>query len=234
MKRRILLAAAGTGLLGGCLGRSSVGAPEQSKTTTDDPPLTRPTGTPETTDANGAAESGSDERRVSLAGVDDVPAKHAITIDVELLEETVTPDHTARLRVTTTNEGERRRLSVSEGRCNLFNRSGGASETPGLWLHRPKSREWIEREGDRWTRNRDADEPRGYLMYGCGARSYDSGESVASDYLVWDDYREEGYMEPGTYRFGEDVLVRSADETPSADTKLAEFVWGFDLRVERR
>ena len=210
MKRRAVLAAAGTGLIGGCLAE---------------------TGTVSLGASSGPA---SDERRVTLVDVDDVPEKHAVTIDAELLEETVTPDHTARLRVTTTNEGEQRTVSISEGRCNLFNRQKGASEPSGLWLHRPESEKWMERRGDRWTLKRDADEYRRYLLYGCAPRCYDAGESLSNDYHVWDDYRDGGYMTPSTYRFEESVeLYRSLGDHEHGE-KLGEFAWGFDLRVEVR
>lgn len=168
-------------------------------------------------------------RRVSLERVDEVPSEHDLTITVEPLESSVTPEHTARVRVTTTNEGARRDVSISEGMCCLFDRSRGASDPPGLWLHRPEVADGIERKGDRWTRDAPADQPRGYPAYGCLAHTYDPGESVSNDYLVWDDYRVSGYLEPGVYRFAEPVTVSPAGSEGRDDG--AEFTWGFDLRV---
>ena len=171
------------------------------------------------------------ERRISLAGVDDVPEQHRLTIEVKLLESTVTTDHTARLRVTTTNKGAKRQISIADGRCSIFNRGEGESTPPGLWLYRPEDAENFERDGHRWRRDRDPNgPPRGYAAYGCNSPVYATGDSITSKYLVWDDYRTAGYMNSGTYRFAVEVFLYDPNndvETPSE----ANFTWGFDLAV---
>ncbi|WP_231184483.1 hypothetical protein [Haladaptatus sp. DYF46] len=210
MKRRRLLAVGGAALSGECLGRAAldVGGSESPET------------------------FGPDEvqRRMSLAGVDEVPKKYGVRIDVELLNGAVTAADTAHLRVTVTNEGEKRRFSAGEGMCNPFNRDEGKSETSGLWLHEPKDTKWIERKGDRWTRDRDQNERRAFANYACLPRTYEAGESLATEYLVWDDYQVGGYMDPGTYRFEVPIAIHPSGSKFGDPT--AEFDWGFDLRVD--
>ncbi|MFH5797745.1 hypothetical protein [Haladaptatus sp. CMAA 1911] len=210
MKRRRLLAVCGAALSGGCLGRATldVGGPESAET------------------------FGPDEvqRQMSLAKVDTVPEEHDIRIDVELLNGTVTAADAAHLRVTVTNEGEKRRFSAGEGMYNPFNRDEGKSETPGLWLHESEDTKWIERKGDRWTRDRNPNEPRAFANYACLPRTYEAGESLATEYLVWDDHQVGGYMDSGTYRFEVPIAIHPSGSKFSDPT--AEFDWGFDLRVE--
>lgn len=190
-----------------------------------------------TENTDGTAESGGDvQRRMSLAGVDDVPDEHELTIDVELLESIVTAAHTAHLRVTATDESSRkRRLTIGTGRCNLFNRGKGQSRPKGLWLHAPSSTESIDRVGERWTADRDPDAARGFPMYGCGYPPAIHDEPIVNEYLVWDDYRVEGYMSPGTYRFETSIQVGGGSPISTATTATepeAEFTWGFALAVE--
>lgn len=180
------------------------------------------------------SSDGDDRRRVSLAGQDAVPDAHAVSLDVEVLEGAITPDRTARLRLTVTNEGADRALSAGEGMCNLFNRDRGGSDDPaGLWLYRPAVTEGVERRDDRWVQDRPSSEPRGFPAYACSSRQYASGESVATELEVWDDYRVEGYLEPGTYRWEEDVQIQADPEAAGIETAGATVTWGFSLAVER-
>lgn len=259
MKRRRFLAGgvAGASLVVGCVGRGpdAGSGPDDRETETETPTDDGSTTVAETTyveanttangrtpteetpqskttaETDGEGEASAVQRRVSLAGVDDVPEKHQLTIDVELLESTVTAAHTARLRVTTTNEGPKRKISIMEDKCSLFNRTSGLSEQPGLMLHRPSRTQWIDRPGNRWVRDRPSNEARVNAAYGCGNRIYSGGESIINEYLVWDDYQVEGYMTPGTYRFAEPVRIKppgAAFETEPT----AKFTWGFSLVVE--
>ena len=65
----------------------------------------------------------------------------------------------------------------------------------------PHSTKWIDRSGDRWTRKADPDDPKAWAACGCLSRVYTEGESVTNEYVLWDDYRVEGYLVPDTYRF---------------------------------
>lgn len=174
-------------------------------------------------------------RRVTLASQDAVPETHEVSIDVEVLEGTITPDGPARLRLTVTNEGASRALSPGEGMCHSFDRNRGGSDDPaGLWLYRPTEAEGIDRRGDGWVADRPRSEPRGFPAYACSSRQYASGESVATEYEVWDDYRVEGYLEPGTYRWEEDVQIQADPDAAGTETRGATVTWGFSLAVERR
>ena len=125
---------------------------ESNTTTNGGTPTESPTQSRTATETNGKGEGSTIQRRVSVANVEEVPERYQVDIDVELLESTVTAGHTARLRITTTNEGSRRKISIAEGKCGPFNRLSGLSETPGLILHRPSRTQWIDRAGNRWVR----------------------------------------------------------------------------------
>ena len=206
MKRRRLLAVCGATLFGGCLGRATLDVGSES---------------PET------FEPDEVQRRVSLASVDEVPKKYELNIGVKLLNGTVTAANAARLRVTVTNEGGKRRFSAGEGMCNPFNRDKGKSETAGLWLHEPADTKWIERKGHRWTRDRDQNERRAFANYACLPRTYEAGESLATEYLVWDDYQVGGVHGPGN------VPVRGAGCHPPSRVEVRRPDGGIRLGVRR-
>jgi hypothetical protein len=171
-------------------------------------------------------------RTVSLSSVDDIATEHRVSIDVGLLEENVTDEHTARLRVTTTNEGEPRRLSVGDRMCAIFNREGEMSDPEGVWLYRPEETQWLEREGPRWEHDGNPNSERAYAAYGCLPRKYETGESVATDYLLWDDFRVDGYLPPATYRWEVPIRVWNDREGGYSDAPVAAFTWGFSLSID--
>ena len=187
-------------------------------------------------------DAGDLERRVSLAASDALPDEHALRIDATVTRPAVTAENPAQLRIAVTNAGPRRALSVGTDGCALFNRGeGGSDEPPGLWLHRPARAATIERARPRWVRA-ESDRPRMFDAYGCLLRVFDAGESLARDYVVWDDYRVEGYLEPGTYRWETTVesyeiddVRRDAGERAASPTgdPSATLSWGFALTVER-
>lgn len=188
------------------------------------------------------ADAGDLQRRITLAGSDVLPDEHGLRVDAAVAEPTVTADHPARIRIETTNAGPRRALSVGTGGCAIFNRGElGSDDPPGLWLHRPARAATVERARPRWVRA-EADRPRGFDAYGCPLRIVASGESLAQDYVVWDDYRVEGYLEPGTYRWETTLeIYRPADVRREAGERAASptgdpsatLSWGFALTVER-
>lgn len=182
----------------------------------------------------GTASSESYRHTVALDNVATVPDGAELSIDVDLREDSVTPDRTARIRAATTNEGERRGVSIGDGSCSLFDRTRGKSDPPGLWLHRSAKTEHIDRDGDRWTRDAPPDRLRQFALGGCGTRRYAPDETVENEYLVWDDYQTEGYFDPGTYRFESRVTIHAVDGKYADDVGGIEerFTWGFDLVVE--
>lgn len=182
----------------------------------------------------------TDHRIVHPTAVDSVPGEYEIEMAVDLVEPRITSDHTARIQIATTNEGPRRAISVADGSCGLFNRSKGGSDSPrGLWLHRSGSTQHIERDGDRWVADKPQSEPRVFPDYGCLAGEYDTGDTVTNEYEVWDDYRVAGYMDPGTYRWHEQVRISNVEsgesgdkEGGAGDEELGEFYWGFEIELQ--
>lgn len=197
---------------------------------------TNPTQTSDPTSSNPPAssvEGDSVQRRISLAEQDTVPDEHALSINVELLRSRVTASETSKLRVTFTNEGDPWGLAINDGKCHIFNRGHGGSVQPeGLWLHWPNAR--IERKAGQWTRDRNPDESRLFSGYGCGAGRIERGESIQTEYAVWDDYRVEGYMEPDTYRFERNVTVYTTEQDGGQEDweQDSTFTWGFSLTVK--
>lgn len=110
MRRRDVLAALGTGSVVGVVGCVSAGA--------------------------GSPRPETRRRTVSIDSVDEIDDEHRVAIDVALLEAGVTDEHTARLQVTTANEGPPRWFSVGDGMCAIFNRSDEMSDPEGVWLYR--------------------------------------------------------------------------------------------------
>lgn len=173
-------------------------------------------------------------RRVRIADQDSVPESHQVRITVDLLEQSVTEAHPARIETSTTNEGPPRALSVGREICHLFNRSKGGSDDPaGLWLYRPEDTQSIDRENDRWERDRSRFSNRGYPAYGCSATRYNNGESVSTEYEVWDDYAVGGYFESNTYRWEQEIHLWNDPDAEGTDSSTATFTWGFSLTVER-
>lgn len=225
-RRTILVTAAGT-LAGALTGCTSSTDGDETPTPTHDPSTT-PTPTP--TEATDEAR----QRTVSLEHQDEVPQRHQVSVDVEVLEPAITAAHTARIRVTTTNEGPARSLSVAPDMCNLFNRNRAGSDDPeGLWLHQPENSPDADRKGERWVLDRPQSKPRSYAMYGCLPRAYESAESVSTEYAVWDDYRIEGYLQPGTYRWEEEIQIWDDTDAKDTDSPSATFTWGFSISVEK-
>jgi hypothetical protein len=234
MRRRALLqtlAITGTAGIAGCTTDDSdisPGSGNGEPSSTDSPSET-PTESPSDSPTDSSHEGL--QRTVSLASVDAIPGRFEVDMDVELLRSRVTDAETARLRITTTNTGSPRSISVAEEMCSLLNRSKGGSDQPaGLWLHDPEQAADIDRAGNRWEADRSPDERRAYAAYGCTMKEYAPGESVSNEYALWDDYRVEGYMEPGTYRWEAEVSV-SEGETPTGTTSEDTFTWGFSLAV---
>jgi len=174
------------------------------------------------------------QRRVTLASQDTVPDEHNLSLNIEVRRALISHAQTAHLRVRATNEGQTRGISFTEdARCALFNRTGGLSDDPqGLVLHSPSVAEGIERPENQWVRDRPSDKSRTVETYGCGAETIESGVTFTNEYHLWDDYRTEQYLEPGTYHWEEQIRLTDPPQPNSPDVR-ARFIWGFSLAVER-
>ena len=174
---------------------------------------------------------GDVQRRVTLAGQDSAPEQAALEITAEVTQPWITAERSALVRISTVNRGSERAFSVGDHKCAIFNREKNGSDEPaGLWLHQWPGRTPTRVEGE-WVADRPADETRVYAAYGCLPRTYEPGEAVVTTYQVWHDYREDGYLEPGEYRWEQAVEVWNDPEADGGSAPSEEFNWGFSLRV---
>lgn len=187
---------------------------------------------PQATSSNTTPEGNSSNPTVSLDSQYSVPSEYGVDISVKVLEPEFTAKHPAKIRITTTNSGEERFLSIGADRCYLFNRGQGGSDNPsGLWLHDPDTSEYIDRKDDQWVADKPSNQSRGFPSYGCMMKKYEVEESVSKEYEVWGDYQVSGYLQPGTYRWEETVRF-SREETASGSDSARSFSWWFALRLE--
>lgn len=172
-------------------------------------------------------------RQVTIEEQDVVPKSHQLRISVNLLQGTITQSHTARLQLQITNTGEKRAVSAGPDACNLFNRVRGGSDDPsGLWLYQPEETSYFERGDGRWVPDRSQNDPHRFFAYGCTPTVYSAGKSVDTEFEVWDDHRVNGYLEPDTYRWEEDIQIWDDPTADGTDSPDGEFTWGFSLTVE--
>lgn len=162
------------------------------------------------------------QRLVRLVDVDAID--WPFRFDVDPVDRVVTAEETAHLRITVTNETDDRYHILDPGLFALYN--GGSDDPRGLWLYERGMLSWIEREDDRWTRDKPPDYRQSYPAVGGGRLSLDGGRSISYDYLVWDNYRVEGYMPLGTYRFEERVHLAGPEQEWER-----EFTLGLSLEV---
>jgi len=176
----------------------------------------------------------TDTRRVSLVSQDSVANRHQLQVSADLLTSVINDEETAQLRVTMMNTGPERTFSI--GSCvepsdcggYIFDQSAAGSDDPaGLWLRDPA----FEPDDERWVRDKPADEPRGFPQRGYSKKQFETGESVSKQYAVWDDYRTNGYLEPSTYRWEEEIWIwdGASIDPEDPDTKVT---WGFSLLIE--
>ncbi|MFC6964964.1 hypothetical protein [Halocatena marina] len=224
MERRKLLATlGGIGAVGlaGCLSESrsadtdqSPSSPEQTKSPT--------------------TEHSTIQRHLSIVDQDSIADSHELRVHVELLESTTTNTQPATLRVSTTNEGPRRAISVGTDGCDLFNRDRGGSKEPrGLWLYRVETMDAVDRKANKWVPAKSPEQPRVYPTYGCTPMEYEPRESVSTEYGVWDDYQVPGYLHPGTYRWEEKIQIWDNATATPGEPSSATIRWGFSLAVEK-
>lgn len=207
-RRRLLerLGASGTLLFGGC-----TGAPRGDATTRSPVP-------------DGL------QRRVSLVEQTSLPERYQLRIQAEVRDPRVTDSGTARVRVTVTNEGPARGLSVSTDRCALFNRYSQSSTPRGVWLAAADDPRYTTRGGPRWVA--DPPENGAYPDYGCALRTYEPGESVHAEYALYHDGRTDGYLQPGTYRFARDDVLLTPGPSAEADADGSRtFGWAVSIHV---
>lgn len=226
MRRRIVLLTVGGALAGTSAGCNNSTGEGESPT-----PSAEASATP-----TGMSRTPTEEERqrtVNLDSQDTVPETHQVSINVAVLESAITTAHTARLRVTMTNEGPRRAFRVAGGYCKLFtDPHAGSNDPAGLWLYQPNETEYLDRRGERWVPDRPPSHPRSYPASACSPQEYKAGESLSTEYEVWDDYQVDGYLQPDTYRWEQEVEIYEDTAARGPDSPTATFTWGFSLSIE--
>lgn len=227
MRRRAVLLSVGGALAGSVAGCNS-------STGTNASPTPSPTASSIPTTTPSDSSKSELQRTVVLDDQDTVPETHQVSIDVDVLDPAITSAKTARIRLTITNEGPQRAFKVGPDDCNLFNRGQAGSDDPGgLWLYLPKETRYLDRKGEQWVPDRSPSKPRSYNAAACAPRTYVSGEAISTAYEVWDDYRVNGYLQPDTYRWEEDVEIWEDSEARATEPPTATFTWGFSLSIEK-
>lgn len=156
-----------------------------------------------------------------------------MSINAELLESAITTAETARLRITMTNEGQTRAFRTNGAHCKLFTGPHAGSDDPaGLWLYQPNEAEYLDRKGERWVPDRPQSRSRSYDASACIPQEYESEESASTEYEVWHDYQVDGYLQPDTYRWEQDVEIWDDSEARASDSPTTTFTWGFPLSIE--
>lgn len=173
----------------------------------------------------------SHSEEIALVEQGTIPDDIEFDIRAEVTDATYSDERPAQFEIVVENTGERKRISIYNFDetldCHLFNRfRAGPKNTKGLWLNTPHKAEHLSRNGNRWEQDRPQDDTRMWAAYGCGTALYESGETFTQTYQVWHDYRVDGYLNPGTYRWEQDVAVVYADQSDTI------FDWGLTLELK--
>lgn len=210
MERRALLGRLVAGTITGLSGCVSTPTPG-SRSTRPSPTPTPPPGL---------------QRRVSIVEEDPVPDDYGVHVGAQVLEPTITDAHTARIRITVTNEGPEREIAVSNGNCALFNRYSQSSRPRGVWLAPADAPGYVTESGPEWIA--EPPEDGAFPDYGCAGRTYERGESVSVEYAVYDDERVGGYLPHGRYWFEREAFF---EPIPAEAGVGASVSYGFVLEV---
>lgn len=168
------------------------------------------------------------QRRVSIVDTDPVPEPYRTRIDATLERRTVTDDHTARLRISVTNEGpEREFVAGGDHYCGLFYKDHQLSEPRGLWLGAVGSPGPISQAGPRWVASPPDNERFG--DQGCPSEPLATGKTVMETYDLYDDDRIGDYLDQGTYWFESSHLVPASNDE---EIEHGPPVYAFAVSVE--
>lgn len=165
-------------------------------------------------------------RTVTLADVQPAPSDHQVAVGIEMIEESVTEEHTAQLRTIFLNKGPSRAFSFGSSRYPVTPRRS-TEETPGLILNFPCSTGQAycgTSPDDCWEVAQTNNQTEGLnAILGIGL---DSGEAITHDLKVYGDSQVDGCFEPRKYRFTNSYnITKRSGETIEGD-------WGFTLSVK--
>jgi hypothetical protein len=158
-----------------------------------------------------------------------------IDISAGIINPTVTAETPPRLQIEITNTGQDRYATIDgDNKCTLFDRQDGGSYPAGLWLHPPASLENIQQQNDRFTRDRDPGRQRDYAGYRCPLELLKAGDSIRNEFVVWDDYRTDGYYPTENFQFVDDTEFWNGSEKPNNRATEADetMSWYMTLNVE--
>lgn len=204
MNRRRVLGTLGLGTfsLGGCMSLRT----RYSK----DQPTSHMTRTP-ATDAF---------RTITLASLEtDQLTRLDVEPSVEVVESAVTDEHTARVELSLTNEGDRRRTLTYESCPPADEHTASRSDGDGnLVLIRSDEQDFTPASEECWRLS----EMDFFLGEPCGPEELvvNAGETLRRTYELWDYPENERCMPLGEYRFGETYRIDGR-----------EHEWGFVVRV---
>lgn len=219
MRRRTVLAAlvAGVPPLTGCGGRggpeTATPTPAPVPTVTEvDPGTASPTATPR-----------GGPREVAVTAVDDVPADSPLDLSVEVVESTVDPTGTARLRVTATNTADYHVWRPSTRTFDVHTSRAGPRDQRLLFVHPGKDLPRVR--PDCWRAARDSVEDQLAVNL-----RYAAGETRRSAFDLYGHVHNTGpCMAPGDYPTAAKYLVTDDADTPGFEW---EFDWGFTVTIE--
>jgi len=171
------------------------------------------------------------EQQIELVEAEDISSERGYSIEVTVDRKRVTPERTARVRVRleSTVDGLQTNFRDTEY-CSFVGARGEprrGSDPRGLWLYRQGDSP--SPTGDCWTLDRSPSVTRTVERLTCESYDLHAGETVTTTDEVWDDYRSDGYFQPGTYRFGFPVPV--SPEEPDESLPKEPDYWHFGLRV---
>lgn len=159
--------------------------------------------------------------RIELTNVERPPENVPVTIGINILEDEVTPEQTARFEfgfILTEQAHIRTDLEAPVGKTL------SSDDTPGLVLLRPQDADEMPRvNGKMWKPDREQDE-----MWGFRSTAFESelpaNSLLTSELMLWADHRYDGYFEPGKYRFPHRFWVHNDEEVN----------WSFTITVSER
>lgn len=167
---------------------------------------------------------------IKIVESDQVAEEHQVRITATVTTSTVTEEHPARVRVSTTDTGESRYIQSMRRGLHFHPQYGGetSDDPPGLVLLGAND-EYTRTDGKWQFEPYDG----GQGGAGLAGVELEAGETISNDYAVLDDATVSGYFSPGTYRFEAPVVIKpDAEEGPPSGI-ISEFTWGFSVKVEK-
>jgi len=161
----------------------------------------------------------SRQRTVSLETINRQPVDYDINLAVDIIEPTVTEDHTARIQINFANEGEVTSPDIYLIREPIVNIAKDFTySAPQVYVLVPSQKWYIDQPNKCWTT------PDGWGSAGGETLRLHPEESVTQRYLLGNKPPTKPCMPTGIYRFG--------GKWPAPD-RAASFTWMFTLSIDK-